>query len=83
MRVQSLRWEDPLEGMATRSSILVENPVDRGAWRATVHGVAPCKLLEEGHFHHNPKVILLLHFSIFLSAKFLIRLSPSPQPPFL
>ena len=22
MRVQSLRWEDPLEGMATRSSIL-------------------------------------------------------------
>ena len=24
--------------MATHSSILVENPMDRGAWQATVHG---------------------------------------------
>ena len=32
--------EDPLEeGLATHSGIL-ENPMDRGAWRATVHGVA-------------------------------------------
>ena len=32
---------DPLEeGPATHSSILVENPVDRGAGRATVRGVA-------------------------------------------
>ena len=40
--VQSLGWEDPLEeGMATHSSILAWRiPVDRGAWRATVHGVA-------------------------------------------
>ena len=40
--VQSLDWEDPLEkGMAIQSSILVmENPMDRGAWWATVHGVA-------------------------------------------
>ena len=30
--VQSLGWDDP------RYSCL-ENPVDRGAWRATVHGV--------------------------------------------
>ena len=39
--VQSLDWEDPLEeGMATHSSILaLENSKDRGAWRATVHGV--------------------------------------------
>ena len=39
--VQSLGWEDPLEeGMATHSSILVwKIPMDRGAWRATVHGV--------------------------------------------
>ena len=37
--LQSLGWEDPLEkGMATHSSIL-ENPMDRGAWQATVHGV--------------------------------------------
>ena len=38
--VPSLGWEDPLEkGMATRSSILAWRiPLDRGAWRATVHG---------------------------------------------
>ena len=36
--VQSLGWEDPLEkGMAIHSSL--ENSMDRGAWRATVHGV--------------------------------------------
>ena len=38
--VQSLGWEDPLEkGMANHSSTL-ENSMDRGAWQATVHGVA-------------------------------------------
>ena len=40
--VQSLGWKDPLEKeMVTRSSILAWRiPMDRGAWRATVHGVA-------------------------------------------
>ena len=40
--VQSLGWEDALEeGMATHSSILAWRiPMDRGAWRATVHGIA-------------------------------------------
>ena len=40
--VQSLGWEDPLEeGMASHSSILAWRiPMDRGAWQATVHGVA-------------------------------------------
>ena len=39
--VQSLSWEDPLEdGMATHSNVLVWRiPMDRGAQRATVHGV--------------------------------------------
>ena len=39
--VPSLGWEDSLEdGTATHSSILAWRiPVDRGAWRATVHGV--------------------------------------------
>ena len=39
--VGSLGQEDPLEkGMATHSSILApENLMDKGAWRATVHGV--------------------------------------------
>ena len=55
--VQSLALEDPLEkGMATHSSILGErngNPLrysylkrsmDRGAWWATVHGVAKSQI---------------------------------------
>ena len=39
--VQSLGQEDPLqEGMATHSSMLAWRiPIDRGAWRATIHGV--------------------------------------------
>ena len=41
MQVQSLVQEDSLEeGMATHSSILAWRiPMDRGAWKATVHGV--------------------------------------------
>ena len=40
-RVRSLGWEDPLEeGMATTSVFLPGRvPMDRGAWRATVHEV--------------------------------------------
>ena len=40
--VRSLGWEDPLkEGMATHSGILAWRiPMDGGAWRVTVHGVA-------------------------------------------
>ena len=40
--VQFLDWENPLEeGMSTHSSILAWRiPTDRGAWWATVHGVA-------------------------------------------
>ena len=44
MQLQPLGGEDPLsweEGMATHSSILAWRiPMDRGAWWATVHGVA-------------------------------------------
>ena len=38
--VWSLGWEDPLEeGIAAHSSILAWRiPMDRGAWRATIHG---------------------------------------------
>ena len=41
-RVQSLGQEDPLEKeMAIYSIILAwKIPMDKGAWRATVHGVA-------------------------------------------
>ena len=46
--VQSLGWEDPLEeDMATHSSILSWRiPMDRGGWRATVHGVAKSQTTE-------------------------------------
>ena len=39
--IQSPGWEEPLgEGMATHSSVLAWRiPLDRGAWRATVHWV--------------------------------------------
>ena len=37
--VLSLGQEDPLEKeMAAHSSSLLGNPIDRGAWWATVHG---------------------------------------------
>ena len=41
-QIQALGQEDPLEEeMAIHCSILAwKNPMDRGAWRATVHGVA-------------------------------------------
>ena len=40
MHVPSLGGEDPLEEeIANHSSIFcLENPMDRGAWQATVHG---------------------------------------------
>ena len=40
--VQSLSWGDPLEeGLTIHSNILAWRiPMDRGAWKATVHGVA-------------------------------------------
>ena len=40
-QVQFLGQKDPLEKrMATHSSILaMENSMDKGAWRATVHGI--------------------------------------------
>ena len=42
IQVRSLGWEDPLEEeMATHSSnSCLGNPMDRGAWQATVQGVA-------------------------------------------
>ena len=40
-QVRSLGWENPLEKeMATHSYSCLENPKDRGAWWAAVHGGA-------------------------------------------
>ena len=58
-----LGWEDPLEkDMATHSSVLAWRILmDRGAWRATVHGVAESDTTEQlstvqhvfEHLHQN------------------------------
>ena len=46
--VRSLGWEGPLEeGVAIHSSVPTWRiPLDRGAWRATVHGVAESDMTE-------------------------------------
>ena len=65
-QVRSLGWEDPLEKvMATHSSILAWRiPMDRGAWRVTVHGVAEsdtAEVTEHIHTHMlNPCVQIFL-----------------------
>ena len=62
-----LGWEDPMEeGMATHSSILAWRiAMDRGAWWATVHGVAKSRTqLSDSaqHTQHLAAVMkLLLH----------------------
>ena len=38
--VRSLGWEDPLEEETATQYSCLGNPRDRGAWWATVHGVA-------------------------------------------
>ena len=59
--VQSLGWEDPLgKGTAANSSILAwRNPMDRGAWWATVHGVAKSQTRLE-------RLSLLLFLNLFI-----------------
>ena len=55
MWVRSLGWEDPLEKeMATHSSISYpENPMDRGARWATVHGVTRSRTCLSTHTQHS------------------------------
>ena len=49
-QVRSLGWEDsPGEGNGNPLQFsCLENPMDRGAWQATVHGVAKSKLNKQG-----------------------------------
>ena len=59
--VWSLGQQDPLEkGMALHSSILtLENLMDRGAWQATVHGIAKGWIqLSEQHYYYYYCIIL-------------------------
>ena len=46
-QVRSLGREDPLErAWQPLQYFCLENPMDRGAWRATVHGVAESDMPE-------------------------------------
>ena len=57
--VRSLGQEDPLEKeLATHSKYsCLENPMERGAWWATIHGVRKeLDTAERLHFHFHLKV---------------------------
>jgi len=60
MLVRPLGWEDPLEKeMATHSSILAWRiPMDRGAWRATVHEVRKESDKTEQLNNNNDNIVL-------------------------
>ena len=53
-QVWSLSWEGPLEkGMAAHSNFhAMENPMDRGAWRTTVHGATKSQTRLSTHCTH-------------------------------
>ena len=72
-QVRPLDREDPLEeGMAIHSIILLENPMDRGAWWATVHRVAKSwiqleRLSTHSYLNPNPgsiHKIIQTHFTV-------------------
>ena len=69
--VQSLGWEDPLEeGMVTHFSILAWriNPMDRGAWRATVHRVAKSQTRLSDQAHTAQQLLCKVFVHLFYSS---------------
>ena len=65
----ALGWQDPLEaGMATHSGILAWRiPIDRGAWWATIHGVAELDMAEQLSTHITNQLL-----NIFITMYLLI-----------
>ena len=64
----SLDWEDPWrEGMTAHSSIFaMENPMDRGAWRATVHRVTESDTTDKRfHTHARTRANLQKRFCFY------------------
>ena len=79
--VWSLGWEDPLEeGMATHSSILAWRiPMDRGAWWATVHGIAGSDMTEWLSTHSTQVLLHHLNASRWYACTTHHTQFPSPQ----
>ena len=67
MWVQSLGQEDPLvENMAAHSSLLAWRiPMDRGAWRATVHRLSESQILLKQLSMHTLAFKRVKHHSFF------------------
>ena len=90
-QVQSLGQEDPVEkGMAPHSCL--ENFMDRGAWWATVHGVAKSQLSNWAtntaeqltHAHTHSWLTMLWQFQMNskeLSHRYICSQSPPSPPP--
>ena len=74
-RVQSLGWEDPLKKeTATHSSIHAwKNPMNRGAWWATFHGITESVTTEQLTLEVKEKpVIFMLTFKPIFLIKFVL-----------
>ena len=58
-QVRSLAQEDPrVEGMAIHSNILAwENPMDRGSWQSSVHGIKESDRTEETEQQQYPDLL--------------------------
>ena len=77
MQVSSLDWEDPLEEcMAAHPSILAwKTPLDRGAWRATVHRVTKSqtqlkRLSTDKGIPQKLRKVIWVSFTFMLQLKF-------------
>ena len=76
MRVRSLGWEDPLEQEMATHACCLENPMDRGAWQATVRRAAELDTTEvswhaRAHTHtHTPTHPFVLLTCVLLTTPF-------------
>ena len=70
MQVQFLGWEDPLEKeMATHCSIFAWEILERGAWWATVFGVAKSRLSTHNHTHN----LYIVHFKYHFLKRIILK----------